>query len=155
FAAGSLVVACSNSDRGKPTGVITSDMAGAANGPGPTGNPDMASGGGGGSCSGVATGLAAGGSCISRSCCPPGSACTGNKDCSALLACIKNCADSTCEQNCATANQAGVTAFNAVAMCLNSSCSAQCTGGGSGGAGGGGGGGGGAGVCGGLSTGSA
>lgn len=79
------------------------------------------------SCSSAA-GSDACGLCSDARCCVQWKDCTGNTDCSALLACFKKCTsgDTTCNTSCRTQHPTGVQIALTWSTCIDNSCSTQC-----------------------------
>jgi hypothetical protein len=73
-------------------------------------------------------GTAACNTCLATSCLSACNGCDENADCMALADCLQSCAqnDTACENNCAQANQAGVTPYNNFGTCGQNSCASQC-----------------------------
>ena len=64
--------------------------------------------------------------CIIQNCCPQDTACTDN--CTSVLDCAEGCAagDTLCVGNCENLFAAGVGAYQAFALCLQTSCMNTC-----------------------------
>jgi hypothetical protein len=85
--------------------------------------------GGGGGAGGGAGGGGSGDpceSCIMTSCAAQENACYSDPACGALLDCLGNCQDQTCDDQCFSQHQAGAPKLDALDACIEQSCAAQC-----------------------------
>ena len=106
--------------------------AGGATGGGgaPSGGGGAPGGGGGGNCA-TFTNNPNCDPCLAASCCSQVDACNANASCTGLLACLsQNCASNpdinACAQQYCGQYSGGVTDYNAVGMCAQSSCAGKC-----------------------------
>jgi hypothetical protein len=65
--------------------------------------------------------------CVEQKCSAEVNACFNSTACANLVNCGNNCAgNTTCLQNCASANQSGIGALQALANCLDTKCTSEC-----------------------------
>jgi hypothetical protein len=75
---------------------------------------------------GLTTGVAACDTCVDTNCCSQASACSNDTECLAILDCVANCNDSTCDTACMNAHPTGKTKEQSLVTCVSSHCSTEC-----------------------------